>query len=82
MTDLDKSMIALLKKHGLKSACVTVLADSTGGHFFSISIQWEDDADRRDCIVAHGDTTTEALGKALAEMADKRIPALSGELAA
>ena len=84
MTDLDKSLRDLIAAHGLLSVSVDAHAGSGDydGHF-SVGLQWSDPYAQhgRGCVIGSGDSTQDALKNALATMAEKRAPALVGELA-
>lgn len=78
MSDLDKSLRALVAKYGLINISVRAHADS-----FTVSMQWEGgEFNGCGCVIEHGDTTSAALVKAVAEMSNQRTAELAGELAA
>lgn len=80
MTNLEQSMSGLLEEHGLLSISVAY----SGHGYFTVSFQWTDlkRDGGRGCILTHGYTVAEALGKAIAERAARDCHDLVGELAA
>lgn len=78
MSELDKSLRALVSKYGLINISVNAHADN-----FTVSMQWEGgEFNGRGCVIEHGDTTSVALSRAVAKMSNQRTGELAGELAA
>ena len=75
MSALDTSFANLMVKHAL--TCISISAYSTS---FTVWLHWSSGGGG--CVNGHGETSTEALVDAIAQMTAERSPELAGELAA